>query len=67
MHSQGDCWHFGHLLGYLFSVAFSRSIPVTFAREASHAITSANSFSVACLSVPSRASPSSLTSSISHS
>jgi len=47
--------------------AFSRSMPVILARDASHAITSANSFSVPSLSFPSRASPSSLTSSTSHS
>jgi len=46
---------------------FSRSMSVMFARDASQAMTSANSFSVASLSFPSNASPSSLTSSTSHS
>jgi hypothetical protein len=67
VHWQGACWHFGHLCGYLLSVADSRSMPIMLARDASHAMTSANSFSVASLSVPSSASPSSLTSSTSQS
>ncbi len=67
MHWQGACWHFGHLCGYLLSVAVSRLMSIMLARDASHAMTSANSFSVASLSVPSSASPSSLTSSTSQS
>ena len=46
--------------------AFSRSIPVMLARDASHAMTSANSFSVAPLSSPLSASPSSSSSSASQ-
>jgi len=67
VHWQGDCWHFGHLKLYLFIAAFSRSIPVRFANDESHAITSANSFSVASLLLPLSSSPSSWTSSTSQS
>ena len=56
VHWHGDCWHFGHLLLYLLMAAFSRSIPVMLARDASHAMTSANSFAVASLSEPFSAS-----------
>lgn len=59
MHLQGEAWHFGHLLLYLVRAAFSRLTLLTFASEASHAMTSANSFSNACLSLFCRASPSS--------
>lgn len=59
MHLQGVVWHFGHLLLYFVRAAFSRLMLVTFASEASHAMTSANSFSNACLSLFCRASPSS--------
>lgn len=58
--------HFGHLWLYLFRAAFSRSMPVMFAREASQAMTSANSFSVASRLLPCSSSPNSLTSSTSQ-
>ena len=67
MHWQGACWHLGHLCGYLFRADFSRSMFMRLANDASQAMTSANSFSVASLSFLSMASPSSLTSSTSHS
>lgn len=52
---------------YLLTAAFSRSTSLIFASEDNHAITSANSFSSSSLLFPSRASPSSLTSSTSQS
>ena len=59
MHLQGALLHFGHLLLYFVRAAFSRLMSVMFASDASHAMTSANSFSNACLSLFCRASPSS--------
>ena len=59
MHLQGILWHFGHLLLYFVRAASSRLMFGAFASDANHAMTSANSFSSACLSPFSRASPSS--------
>ena len=67
VHWHGACWHFGHLPLYFSRAAFSRSIPVMLAREASQAITSANSLSVSFLFPISIASRSSSTSSLSQS
>jgi len=67
MHSHLAWWHFGHLPSYFVSVAFSRFMSNTFAREANHARTSANSSCKALVLSSFMAFPNSLTSSTSHS
>jgi hypothetical protein len=65
-HWHGERLHLGHLLEYLPNAAFSWSTLATLASEASHAMTSANSFSSSFLFFPSRDPPSSLVSSTSQ-
>lgn len=65
-HLHGVFPHLGHLVSYFAKAAFSRSMLRTFAREATQAITSANSSSKAVVLFSFRASPSSFTSSTSQ-
>jgi len=66
-HSHVVFLHFGHFPSYFVSVAFSRFMSSTLAREANQARTSANSSFKALTLSSFIAAPNSLTSSTSHS